>query len=361
VIMSGKPTYEELEKRVKALEKYEFERNQADQTYRESEEKFRNLSDATFEAIFLSDQGLCIGQNKSAERMFGYTDKEALGRKGTDWINPEYHSIVEQNILSGYEKPYEAVAIRKNGSTFPCEIQGLMTVQKGKLIRVTALRDISERKNAKKVIAEKEKFLNSLINAMPIPVFYKDREGIYQGFNEAYETFMGKSRDQLIGKSVFDISPMELAQIYHAKDTELFKSGGIQHYESKVKTAIDEIRNVVFDKSVYTDHKGEVIGLIGTVLDITERKQIEKDRETLIDKLKSALAEIKTLKGIVPICSNCKKIRDDAGYWNILESYIQKHSDASFSHGICPECSDELYGKENWYIKMNQNKEKKDD
>ncbi len=130
--MSGRPTYEELEKRIKELEKYEPEWNQADQTYRESEEKYKNFSDATFEAIFLSERGLCIGQNKSAERMFGYTFKEALGRMATDWIHPEYHSIVKQHILSGDENPYETVAIRKNGSTFPCEIQGLMTVQKGK-------------------------------------------------------------------------------------------------------------------------------------------------------------------------------------------------------------------------------------
>ncbi len=348
-------------------------------------------------------------------------------------------------------------------------------------------REVNRRKAAEKTMVEKEKFIGSLLHAIPVPVFYKDRAGIYQGFNDAYEAFFGKSKNQLIGKSVFDISPKELAQIYHAKDTELFDSGGIQHYESKVKNSRHEIRDVVFDKSVYTDDKGNVIGLIGTILDITTRKrmedalkqseerfremadllpgaivetdadlrvtyvnrqglklfnyseenvltgmnaldfihpddrgkarkrvadrlakktitateyrvlkkcnedcwvfsnaspiykidqiigfrivltditvrkQIEKEREKLIDELQSALAEIKTLKGIVPICSNCKKIRDDAGYWNILESYIQKHSDASFSHGICPECSDELYGKEDWYIKMNQNKGKKDE
>ena len=283
--MSGRPTYEELEKRVKELEKYESEWNQADQTYRESGEKYKSFSDATFEAIFVSEQGLCIGQNKNAERMFGYTFKEALSRMATDWIHPEYHSIVKQHILSGDENPYEAVAIRKNGSTFPCEIQALMTVQKGKPIRVTALRDIIERKNAEKVIAKKERFLNSLINAIPIPVFYKDREGIYQGFNDAFEAFMGISREQLIGKSVFDISPKEFAPTHYAKDTELFDSGGIQHYESRVKNAKDEMRDVVVDKSVYTDSNGKIIGLIGTILDITTRKKAEKEKEHLEKRL----------------------------------------------------------------------------
>ena len=86
--------------------------------------------------------------------------------------------------------------------------------------------------------------------------------------------------------------------------------------------------------------------------ELKKRKQAEKEKENLIQKLKQALSDIKTLKGIVPICSHCKKIRDDKGYWNILEAYIQEHSGAEFSHGICPECLEKLYGKEDWYNKM---------
>lgn len=68
--------------------------------------------------------------------------------------------------------------------------------------------------------------------------------------------------------------------------------------------------------------------------------------------LKKAVDEIKTLRGIVPICSLCKKIRDDKGYWNQIETYIQAHSDAEFSHGMCPECTDKTYGHTAWYKKM---------
>jgi two-component system sensor histidine kinase EvgS len=76
-------------------------------------------------------------------------------------------------------------------------------------------------------------------------------------------------------------------------------------------------------------------------------------RVKVIVELEEALAENKTLKGIVPICASCKKIRDDKGYWNLLESFIEKNSEASFSHGMCPECADVLYGKESWYSKKN--------
>ncbi|WP_020587870.1 HAMP domain-containing protein [Desulfobacter curvatus] len=92
-------------------------------------------------------------------------------------------------------------------------------------------------------------------------------------------------------------------------------------------------------------------------IEITQRKQLQKERQKVIKDLEIALDEIKTLKGIVPICSKCKKIRDDKGYWNKLESYIEKHSEASFSHGLCPECMDELYSEEKWYIKMKKKKD----
>jgi hypothetical protein len=81
-----------------------------------------------------------------------------------------------------------------------------------------------------------------------------------------------------------------------------------------------------------------VVGAIETVRDVTAAKYTEQEREKLITELQEAIAKVRTLRGLLPICSSCKKIRDDKGYWNQLESYIQEHSNAAFSHGICPEC-----------------------
>ena len=77
--------------------------------------------------------------------------------------------------------------------------------------------------------------------------------------------------------------------------------------------------------------------------DITNRKRAEKEREKIIKELQEALAEIKTLRGILPLCSFCKKIRDDEGYWEQVDVYIRKHSQADISHSICPECIKEYY------------------
>lgn len=81
-------------------------------------------------------------------------------------------------------------------------------------------------------------------------------------------------------------------------------------------------------------------------VELEERKKAEAQREELLQDLTKALQELKTLGGLLPICSKCKKIRDDSGYWEQMELYISKHSEASFTHSICPACTDELYGLE---------------
>lgn len=83
--------------------------------------------------------------------------------------------------------------------------------------------------------------------------------------------------------------------------------------------------------------------LLESFVDITDRKQAEKERERLIGELQEALAKVKTLSGLLPICASCKRIRNDQGYWQQIEAYIRDHSEAEFSHSVCPECAKELY------------------
>lgn len=93
--------------------------------------------------------------------MFGYTPSEAIGMPGTDWIAPESREMVRNNMLSGHEKPYEAVALRKDGSTFSVEIQGKMIFYQGRDTRVTSLCDITDRVLAKEALRESEERLHA--------------------------------------------------------------------------------------------------------------------------------------------------------------------------------------------------------
>jgi len=87
----------------------------------------------------------------------------------------------------------------------------------------------------------------------------------------------------------------------------------------------------------------QIAGAIASAHLYAERNKAYEEREKLIHQLQDALASIKTLHGLLPICASCKKIRDDKGYWNQIESYVRDHSEAEFSHGICPECMKKLY------------------
>lgn len=133
--------------------------------------------------------------------------------------------------------------------------------------------------------------INSLFNEVTVPVFYKDKEGRYLGFNKAFEAFFGETRERLIGKFVFDINPPELAEIYHKKDCELFESGTFQQYESQVKNALGEMRNVIFKKTVFNDRQGDIAGLIGTVIDITEIRIAEQKLKEREEKYKGIFNE----------------------------------------------------------------------
>jgi len=102
-------------------------------------------------------------------------------------------------------------------------------------------------------------------------------------------------------------------------------------------------RYLIFDASPVRLGSGELLGAVETLQDITELKQMEEDKERLNKELVDAMNQIKTLRGLIPICAACKKIRDDKGYWTHLEHYLEEHSDAVFSHGLCPDCFREYF------------------
>lgn len=117
--------------------------------------------------------------------------------------------------------------------------------------------------------------------------------------------------------------------------------------ENKVLQArVKHLSNELFlVRKEYEDARKKYFEIYSTL----EKKVEERTRD-----LQDALDRIKTLSGLLPICSHCKKIRDDEGYWNQIDLYIERHSDAAFSHGICPDCMDELYGGEKWYTRKDR-------
>ncbi len=203
--MIKKPTYEELEKRIQKLEQAESELKRADESLKKSEERLKVLSEASFEAIFLSEKGICLDQNQAAERIFGYTRAEAVGRHGTEWIVPEDREQVKNNMLSGYKEPYEGTALRKDGTTFPCEIQGRRINYQGRAIRITALRDITERKRAEKELLNSEDRYRRIFENLQDVYYEAGMDGTILEVSPSIDKISLYKRKELTGKSLYDI------------------------------------------------------------------------------------------------------------------------------------------------------------
>jgi PAS domain S-box-containing protein len=137
-------------------------------------------------------------------------------------------------------------------------------------------REIAQRMRWERMQQEQLQFLQHLIDTIPMPVFYKDLDGVYLGCNRGFLEYFGLKKDNVVGKTVYDVAPRELADKYHRMDKELFDQPGVQGYEYSVRSADGTIREVIANKATYTDAAGQVAGLVGVLLDITDRKRLEQ-------------------------------------------------------------------------------------
>jgi PAS domain S-box-containing protein len=154
-----------------------------------------------------------------------------------------------------------------------------------------ANQDITEQKKAEDEIRKQSIFLRTLLDTLPIPVFYKDTNRLYTDCNREFEKFFGMSRDEIIGKDVFNVAPQNIAAVYADKDTELFENPGTQVYEWKVRNMKGEEREVIFHKATFVDADGRIAGLLGAISDITELKRMEREHRDLNATLEMRVAE----------------------------------------------------------------------
>nr|WP_320147721.1 diguanylate cyclase [uncultured Anaeromusa sp.] len=140
-------------------------------------------------------------------------------------------------------------------------------------------------------LAEQLHFLQTLIDSIVSPIFYKDKNGVYQGCNKAFEAYLGKTKAEIVGKTVHELSPNDLADKYYQMDVDLLGSGGKQAYESSVVYADGSRHDVLFTKSVYYSKNGEVAGIVGLILDISERKELERAYQETQEKLEELVSQ----------------------------------------------------------------------
>jgi PAS domain S-box-containing protein len=249
-----------------------------------SRERYRTLSEASFEAIFITDKGVFIEQNSQAEKMFGYKLSEAIGRMSTDWIVPEDREMVIKKILSEDKKPYEARGLRKDGSTFPAEVQVRMLSLKGRKVRITAIKDITKSKAAEKALIESEEKFRTLITNMEEIVYIINKNGKFLLSEGKGLSALGLKPGEVVGRSIYDLYKNYPIML---KKMELAFRG---------ETVITEVEmGDLFFKSwftPYTDQENEIIGLLGLSVDITEQKKAESKILEYQNRLKELAIEL---------------------------------------------------------------------
>jgi len=164
-----------------------------------------------------------------------------------------------------------------------------------------------------------------IIDALPIPIFYRDMKGAYMACNLAQEKLLGLTKSQIIGKTVFDIQPFDIAEIYAQRDQELLDSPGDQSYEAKFRDASGMLRDVVFNKAVIRDNNAEIKGIVGSIFDITERKKAERKLEKAREATVIASAMMHKIRaGIIIADSDLKVVDSNEAFAKLFGTEIEE-------------------------------------
>jgi PAS domain S-box-containing protein len=336
------------------------DRRRGEAALRESEERFRLLLDSAAEAIYGIDlEGSCTFCNDACVQQLGYDRAEdLLGRNMHQlihharadgsalplddcWIFQAFRQGVNSHVV-------EEVLWRADGTSFPVEYWSYPQRRAGEIVgAVVTFIDITEHLRAEQELATQKRRLEDIITGTNVGTWEWDIQTGACAFNERWA--------EIVGYTSAELQPFTIDtwwQLVHPEDEQISRDalerhfhGETEHYECVVRLHHKNGGWVwVLDRGKVArwGPDGQPLFMSGMHHDITGRKEAEAERERLVEDLRTALAEVKTLSGLIPICASCKKIRDDSGYWNILEAYLSEHSEARFSHGICPECEAKL-------------------
>jgi PAS domain S-box-containing protein len=240
-------------------------------------------------------------------------------------------------VLSGLDDEALAVRTVREGAQ-----DYLVKGQVDGHLLVRSVRYAIERARAEAALAESEKLYSSLIESAQDAILIVNGEtGLIKDANQAAQRMLGRKLESMRQLHEWDVVAPEEAQIAKERLLRVSKNSGLEpqqyHFISGngLRTPVEARCNAI--------EVGKQKVMIGFYRDITERVRADVERTALIRELQGALAQVKTLSGCLPVCCSCRRIRDADGHWTDVESYISKHSEAVFSHDICPDCAGRLY------------------
>ena len=238
-------------------------------------------------------------------------------------------------MVSGIYGEEEAVAMMKAGAND--------YVMKANLTRLAPALDrelqaAKDRRNSLRAEGALQ-FLAALVESSSDAIYGKNVDGIIVSWNPAAERLFGYSTEDIVGKSVAALFP----QAKRKEMTEILEKvrGGVivAELETERRHKNGQIVPVAVTVSPIRNRAGEIIGASSIARDITRQKRAEAERQLFIQQLMAAAKKVRTLTGLLPICATCKRVRDDKGYWEQVETYVSRHSAVTFTQSICPDCA----------------------
>lgn len=195
-------------------------------------------------------------------------------------------------------------------------------------------------------LKENQEWFSTILKSINDALIATDVNGCITLVNRVAESLVGFKQEELMGKElrhVLNIIDCQTGIQIECPVITTLRKHTSTNLENSVLVVNNDHIQIEHTSIAIKNENGNIIGAVMVFRDITMRIKTENSREKLILKLQKALTKINTLSGLLPICASCKKIRDDKGYWNQIELYIQKHSGVEFTHSICPDCSKLLY------------------
>ncbi|MDD3879708.1 MAG: PAS domain S-box protein [Syntrophomonas sp.] len=253
----------------------------------ESEARFKALSEASFEGIIISENGICIEANQAAEKLFGYSREELIGLNVMDFTAPEAREIVKSQMMSASQAPYEAVALRQDGSRVPVEIQGRDFIYQGREVRAAAIRDLSERRRAEEEIYRQSTNLQALFYNTPDGVVLCDAEHGVLDINPRFMEHFGYNIEECRGCILEEVLVPEELREESAFMSRMVSSGQANSRESVRKKKNGELLPVLVTMIPIASS-----GYYVLYTDISERKEAEATIQQQIEELEAKNAEM---------------------------------------------------------------------
>src|SRR5215203_4402836 len=266
------------------------ERKRSEEELKESEERFKRLAEATFEGVAITQDGKVVETNASFAAMFRYESSEVIGMTPADFHPPESQGVVRSARSSRLEEPYEAVCLRKDGTTFEGEIRGKMFSYKGHPVRVTAIRDITERKRAEEALKQSEQLYRTVIEQAAENICLVDAETkrIVES-NPAFQETLGYTEKELRHMTLYDIVAHERASVdrnmRHVRERKHYYVG-----ERKYRRKDGSLVDVEASGSMILLDGRESLCIVAH--DITERARVQELLEERVATLSGIAASL---------------------------------------------------------------------